>query len=190
MTKAMRDADCWSNHHLIIAKLNLHIQSKRRPQGQKFTNRVNVTKLKNTETVNDLQSVMNRNLSNLPTPSNDIEEALASFRDTAHSTALEVLGLTTRNHQTPVIHVLLEEKRRLLRANHSDPSCPAEKAVFINLRSQIQTKLRSLQDTWFSAKADETQGYADRHETKRFYTALNAVYVRTSTLRVLPRPWT
>ena len=109
---------------------------------------MNVTKLKNTETVNDLQSVINRKLSNLPTPSNDIEGALASFRDTFHSTALEVLGLTTRNHQDwldendAVALVLLEEKRRLLRAHQSDPFCLAEQAVFINLRSQIQTKLR------------------------------------------------
>lgn len=161
----MCDPDCWSNHHLIIHKLDLHIQQKRRPQGQKVTNRVNVTKLKNTsETVNDLQSVMNRKLSNLPTPSNDIEEALASFRDTVHSTALEVLVLTTKNHQDwldendAVIHLLLEEKRRLLRTLQSDPSCPAEKAVFINLRSQIQTKLRSLQDTWLSVKAGRDSG--------------------------------
>ena len=99
VTKAMLDADCWTDHCLIISKLDLHIQPKRRPQGQKVTNRMNVTKLKNTEIVNDLQSVMNRKLSNLPTPSNDIEEVLASFRDTVHYTALEVLGPTTRNHQ-------------------------------------------------------------------------------------------
>ena len=184
VTKAMRDADCWTDHCLIISKLDLHIQPKRRPQGQKVTNRMNVTKLKNTEIVNDLQSVMNRKLSNLPTPSNDIEEVLASFRDTVHYTALDVRppGLVGR------IHVLLEEKRRLIRAHRSDPSCPAEQAVFINLRSQIQTKLRSLQDTWLSVKADETQGYADWHDTKRLYNALNAVYVLTSILRVFLRP--
>ena len=33
-----------------------------------------------------------------------------------------------------------------------------------------------MQDSWFSAKADEIQGYADSHNTKRFYDALKAVY--------------
>ncbi|KAL8595463.1 hypothetical protein ACOMHN_024162 [Nucella lapillus] len=33
-----------------------------------------------------------------------------------------------------------------------------------------------MQDSWLSAKADEIQGYADRHDTKRFYDALKAVY--------------
>ena len=53
---------------------------------------LNVTKLKNSETVNDLQSAVNRKLSNLPTPSNDIEEAWASFGDAVHSVAFKVLG--------------------------------------------------------------------------------------------------
>ena len=96
----MRDTQCWSNLYLIISKLKgLHFQLKRRPQGQKVTKQLNVTKLKNTETVNDLQSALNRKLSNLPTLSNDIEEAWAPFRDTVHSIALKVLGPTTRKHQ-------------------------------------------------------------------------------------------
>ncbi len=33
-----------------------------------------------------------------------------------------------------------------------------------------------MEDAWLSAKADEIQGYADRHDTKRFYSALKAVY--------------
>ena len=33
-----------------------------------------------------------------------------------------------------------------------------------------------MQDTWLSAKADEIQCYADRHDTKWFYDALKAVY--------------
>ena len=85
----MRDAECWTDHHLIISKLKgLHFKLKRRLQGRKVTKQLNVTKLKNTETVNDLQSAVNRKLSNLPTPSNDIEEAA----DTVHSVAFKVLG--------------------------------------------------------------------------------------------------
>ena len=49
--------------------------------------------------MNDLQLALNRKLSNLPTLSNDIEEARAPFRDTVHSIALKVLGPTTRKHQ-------------------------------------------------------------------------------------------
>ena len=81
----MRDTQCWSNLYLIISKLKgLHFKLKRRLQRQKVTKQLNVTKLKNTDTVNKLQSAMNSKLSKLPIPSNDIEEAWASFRDTVH----------------------------------------------------------------------------------------------------------
>ncbi|XP_076464785.1 uncharacterized protein LOC143296639 [Babylonia areolata] len=33
-----------------------------------------------------------------------------------------------------------------------------------------------MQDSWFSKKADEIQGHADSHDTKRFYNVLKAVY--------------
>ena len=96
--------------------------------------------------------------------------------------ALEVLGPDTRHHQDwfdendSEIHVLLEEKHRLLRAHQNNPSSTAKKAAFTNMRSKVQSKLRSMQDSWLSAKADEIQGYADRQDTKRFYDALKAVY--------------
>ena len=51
----------------------------------------------------------------------------------------------------------------------------AKKAAFTNMRSTVQAKLRSMKDSWLSAKADEIQGYADRHDTKRFYEALKLV---------------
>ncbi|XP_072163210.1 uncharacterized protein [Diadema setosum] len=35
VTEAMCGADCWTDHRLIISKMNLLIQPKRRPQGQK-----------------------------------------------------------------------------------------------------------------------------------------------------------
>ncbi len=33
-----------------------------------------------------------------------------------------------------------------------------------------------MQDSWYSKKAIEIQGYADSHDTKRFYDALKSVY--------------
>uniref|UniRef100_K7EZK3 Reverse transcriptase domain-containing protein n=1 Tax=Pelodiscus sinensis TaxID=13735 RepID=K7EZK3_PELSI len=37
-------------------------------------------------------------------------------------------------------------------------------------------KLREMQDTWLSQKADEIQSFADRHDMRNFYNALQAVY--------------
>ena len=46
VTRAMCGAKCWTDHHLIISKLNLCIQPKRHPQGMKTPKCLNVNKLK------------------------------------------------------------------------------------------------------------------------------------------------
>ncbi|KAK4291162.1 hypothetical protein Pmani_035992 [Petrolisthes manimaculis] len=56
------------------------------------------------------------------------------------------------------------------------PVCVAKKAAFTNIRSKVQARLRSMQDAWLSAKADEIQEHADNHDVRKFYDALRAVY--------------
>ena len=46
MTKTMCDANCWTDHRLVVSKLNLLIQPVRRPQGKKVPKRLDVSKLK------------------------------------------------------------------------------------------------------------------------------------------------
>ncbi|KAL9961519.1 hypothetical protein ACROYT_G030474 [Oculina patagonica] len=155
---------------------------KRRPQGKKVPRRLNVNKLKCPYTVQKLQLNLDNKLENLQPNLESVEEKWASFRDAVHSAALETLGPATRHHQDwfdendSEIHSLLEEKHRMLRAHQNDPTSVAKKAAFANMRSTVQAKLRSMQDSWLSAKANEIQGYADRHDTKRFFDALKAVY--------------
>ncbi|KAK3879108.1 hypothetical protein Pcinc_016267, partial [Petrolisthes cinctipes] len=96
-----------------------------------------------------------------------------------HSTALKVLGPATRNHQDEndaEIQKLLEEKCQLLQVHQNDPTSTAKKAAFVSKHSIVQARLRSIQDAWLSSKTNEIQGFADRHDTKRFYDALKAVY--------------
>ncbi|KAL8568047.1 hypothetical protein ACOMHN_000271 [Nucella lapillus] len=186
ITKAVCGADFWTDHRLIVSKLKFSIQEKRRPQGQKVAKKLNITKVKCPHTVQELQLNLDNKLENLQANHDRVEEKWASFRDAFHSTALETLGLATRHHQDwfdendSEIHALLEDKRRLLRAHQNDPSSVAKKAAFTNMRNTVQAKLRSMQDSWLSAKADEIQGYADRYDTKRFYDALKAVYGQQS----------
>ena len=182
LTKAMCGADCWTDHRLIICRLNFFIQPKRRPQGQRVAIKLNTAKLKCPQTSAELQQTLDTKLVSLQPDHNSVEEKWASFRNAVHSAALTVLGPAIRHHQDwfdendSVIHSLLKEKHSLLRAHQNDPSCTAKKAAFTNMRSKVQSKLRSMHDSWLSAKADEIQGYADRHDTKRFYDALKAVY--------------
>ena len=46
VTKTMCGADCWTDHWLVVSKLNLRIQPVRRPQGKKVPKKLDVSKLK------------------------------------------------------------------------------------------------------------------------------------------------
>ena len=46
MTKTMCGADCWTDHRLVVSKLNMRIQPARQPQGKKVPKRLDVSKLK------------------------------------------------------------------------------------------------------------------------------------------------
>ena len=49
------------------------------------------------------------------------------------------------------------------------------------MRRTIQQKLRRMQDSWLSSKADEIQAFADSHDMKNFFAGLREVYDPTST---------
>ena len=49
VTKALCGAECWTDHRLIISKLNLRIQPLRRPQGKKTLRRLAIDKLNQPE---------------------------------------------------------------------------------------------------------------------------------------------
>lgn len=97
VTKAMCDADCWTDHRLIISKTKLHIQSMRRPQGQIVSKRLNTNKLELTTT---LESQLNK------VSGNDWD----SLKMTVHFTALQVLGLTTETIKTGLMRMMLKSR--------------------------------------------------------------------------------
>ena len=46
VTKLMCDTDCWTDHMLVVSKLNLRSQPVRRPQGKEVPKRSDFFKLK------------------------------------------------------------------------------------------------------------------------------------------------
>ena len=118
VTKTMCGADCWTDHRLVVSKLNLRIQPIRRPQGKKVPKKLDVSKLKHDSKrqafVNDLFS----RLDALEHSSEDVDESWTVFRDTVHSSAMDSLGPVSRKHQDwfdendKEIQGLLEEKHQ------------------------------------------------------------------------------
>ena len=180
VTKSMCGAECWTDHRLIISKTKLQVIPMRRPQGQKALKRLDVTKLKIPKVQQEFATNLAHELSRVE--SNDRE----FMKETIYSSALQVLGSTSRKHQdwfeenVIVIQTMLKEERQLFRAHQNDPKSKSKKNVFALMRREVQKKLLNLQNTWLSQKAEEIQGYADSHDMRRFYDALKCLYGQQS----------
>ena len=175
-TKSMCRAECWTDHRLIISKTKLQVIPMRRPHRQKALNRLDVTKLKILKVQQEFETNLEHELSRAE--SNDWK----FMKETIYSSALQVLGSTSRKHQDwfdendIVIQTMLKEKRQLFGAHQNDPKSESKKNAFANMRGEVQKKLRNLQNTWLSQKAEEIQGYVDSHDMRRFYDALKCLY--------------
>ena len=182
VTKAMCGADCWTDHRLIISKLKLRIQPPRRPQGKTVSKRLHLAGLEDQGFRQHFSDALDSRLENLSLDSGSIEDDWAAFRCKTYASSQEILGCTTRKHQDwfddndDEIKALLDEKHRLHKEYLSDRMSPAKKAAFCNARKQVQFKLRKMKDNWLKNKSKEIQNYADTNNTKKFFSAVKAVY--------------
>ena len=186
ITKAMCGAECWTDHRLILSKVNFHIQPKRRPQGMKAPKRLDVGKLNISTIKQSFADTLETRLESLVLENQDVEAAWSTLRDTVYSTAMECLGPVTRKHNDwfdencKEIMQMLEDKHRAFKAHLDDPNSPSKKDALRNIRSTIQRQLRKMQDSWLSNKATEIQNYADRNDMKNFYKSIKEVYGPTT----------
>ena len=187
ITKAMCGAECWTDHRLIVSKLNICVQPKRRPPGKKAPKRINITKLKDGPTKQVFVDTLEERLGAITLDKQDVEAAWTSLRETVYNTAMECLGPPARKHKDwfdekhSDITALLEQKRAAHLAHIQDTTSTAKKDALRSIRSTVQLKLSEMQDSWLSAKADEIQGFAERNDMKNFYSSLKEVYGPTST---------
>ena len=182
VTKAMCGAECWTDHRLVVSKMKLSIQPKRRPQGTKSNKRLNVSKLHKQNAKDNLSSELTSALQELNLNQTDVEESWSKFRDTVYQQSLSVLGQNTRKHQDwfdehdEEIQELLTQDREAHRAHLHDPQSKDKHKAYKQIHTHLQAELRRMRDTWMSNKSLELQAYADKHDYKKFYNALKTLY--------------
>ncbi|BHF76534.1 hypothetical protein SprV_0501963200 [Sparganum proliferum] len=181
-TKAIADADGWTDHRLVISKMRIRLQPRRRPQGKRPPGKLNIALLSLPAHHLHFSNELAQRLDNLPiaavaaadpaaaaAENASVENRWCQLRDTVQSTALAVLGRARRQHQDwfddndAVISNLLAEKNCLHRAYVDHPNAD-NKAAYYRSRRHLQQRLREMQDAWTARKAEEIQGYVDRNE--------------------------
>ena len=99
VTRIMCGAKCWTDHCLIISKLNLYIQPKRHPQGMKTPKHLNVNKLKLSCIKQSLTNTLEEHLDATTLDNQDVKSAWAVLCETVYNTAMECLGPSTRKYK-------------------------------------------------------------------------------------------
>ena len=182
MTKTMCGADCWTDHRLVVSKLNLGIQPARRPQGKKAPKKLGVSKLNHDSIRQALINDISNQLGVTNLSSEDSEENWTVFQKVVHSSAATTIGHQSRKHQycfdenDEEIKLLLEEKHCLLKAHRDDTSSVSKKTAYSNICKTLKNRLRDMQDSLLRKKAEEIQSFADRKGTKKFHDALETIY--------------
>jgi exonuclease III len=181
ITRAMRGADCWTDHLLLRSKLSFSIASAHRRQKADVKKKLDVQKLADPDTKATLVTNLRDQIESLPTEA-DSGKAWASFRNAVYDSAKLTLGHPKRKHQdwfdsnNAEITSLLKQKQEAFTSWLHDKTSSAKHVRLKLLRSKVQTELRQMKDKWWEAKAAEFQQHADEHNSKKFFDGLKAVY--------------
>lgn len=180
ITKAMRGADCWTDHRLVRAKLNIHIVPHHRKRPKIIRQAFDITKLSTLH--QEFQDHLDGRLETTGPLTGGPEEKWAIFKEAVTESAKAVLGPKKRHHQdwfdenNEAIQALLNEKRAAYIDWQNHPNCVSRRDRFKEYQAKAQRELRAMQDAWWEEKADDIQRYADTKRTKQMYDAIKTIY--------------
>ena len=178
----MRGAVCFTDHILLRCKASFQLACRHRRQpSSSIKKKLDVNKLSNPRNVEALQEALAVSLEVTP-PTNCPEESWSALRNTVYNTASDILGHPKRKHQDwfdendEEILLLLKETREAKAALLSDQSSVSKHEHFKRLGRESQEKIRHIKDSWWNAKTEELQHYADQHASKQFFEGLRTLY--------------
>ncbi|VDM03268.1 unnamed protein product [Schistocephalus solidus] len=147
VTKALRDADVWTDHRLVISQMRLRLQPRRRPRDNNPTVERRWCQLRNVIQFTALEVLGRARRQN------------QDFFDENDANSSNLLAGKNGLHKA-----------------YMDLLTDATNAAFFRCRCLIRQRLREMQDAWMIQMAEEIQGYADRNKKKNFFKAIKAIY--------------
>ena len=177
-TRAMRGADCNTDHIMIRSRTSLVVKKKMRKTNQP-NKKLNISKMKNHETLDDLKTSLNEKLE-ASTPGT-LEETWNEFKTIVYKTSKEKLGTIGRKHEdwfdehSVELEDLLNE-RNIARGAILNRSTRQTKGRYRECNRALQQRCRELKNKWWQDKAAHLQELADRNDMKGFYENMRAVW--------------
>jgi len=188
ITRAMRGAECWTDHRMIVAKLNMEVRSPLRRQKSK-NNRLYCSLLGNIEARSEFRRLLAEKLMNSETclsSENTMEQQWNYISSVLYEAAAKSIGYKSKNHQgwfddnSDTIHNLLKDMRKSHRETLDNPSSIKARQDWQAAQGKVQKDIRVIQNEWWTKKPHEIQSFADKNDMHNFYNAIKSIYGLTN----------
>lgn len=184
ITRAMRGAECWTDHRMIVAKLHISVRPALRLQ-KSGKRRLHCTRLRKAEVRDEFRRSLSEKVTeaepglSLEAP---MDQRWASLSSSLYEAAAQTIGYKVRKHQdwfddnSDTIRNLLDNMHKAHKATLNNPSSASLKQQWQTARREAQKTLRALQNEWWTSKAHEIQMYADKNDMHNFYNSIKHIY--------------
>ena len=177
-TRAMRGANCSSDHVMIKSVVNLKVRKKMK-KSQALRQKLNVSQLKSARVREDLEEALTERLTN--TISGGVEEKWHKFKSIVNEASTEHLGTVIRKHEdwfddnkTELQELI--KARNQARTDMQSRNTRSTGAKFKAANRRLTARCRELKNDWWLTKAAELQALADSNNMRGFYQSMKAVW--------------
>ncbi|KAI4795493.1 hypothetical protein KUCAC02_031377, partial [Chaenocephalus aceratus] len=164
ITRAMRGAEGWTDHRLVMAEVHMQGRPRLRLQGPR-RRRLDCTRLENPNARNEASCSLAEKLGgvelSLSSSENTRDQKWTSISSALYEAAAQTIGYKNKNHpdwfdkNSETIHDLLKDMHRAHRATLKSPSSSSTRQRWQRIRREVQRATRGTQDEWWTTKAVE-----------------------------------
>lgn len=184
ITHAMRGADCWTDHRMIISKLQVTVRPpvRLRKAGKK---RLDCARLEEAEAQNSLRRSIAGKLQDIDSPlspDGSVDDNWTCLSSKLYEAAAESIGYRRKRHQdwfdenSESIQTMLDTMHKAHNAVLNNPTSWRLKQHWKTARKEVQLILRKLKNDWWTGKAREIEEFAVKNDMHNFYNAVKSVH--------------
>ena len=176
-TRAMRGANCWTDHRMILMKINITIRPAIRRQ--KACRKLNCATLEDPKKKEEYKNALSaRLIADEHVQGANVDERWQALSCHLKETGKEILGYEKKKNRdwfdenNSEIKALLKRKNAAHNARIKQPDSQYLSDKFKELSAQAQRKLREMENKWWIDFASQMQDFADTNNVHRFYETM------------------
>ena len=168
-TRAMRGANCWTDHQMLRSKVAFRIRQKHNRQGTSKPTKLNTSKLSSTSRRESFDKKMDSALPQWEKKNSTPDEEWAALQQVVYNTAKTYLGKPDRKHQDwfdpngQELQTLMSRRDQAHQRVLQTRSTRSTTAAYKDACRLLQKHTRALKSDWQEKKAVELQRKMAKH---------------------------